>query len=70
VERLTDERTSQPDYVPSSEAISKHLEDVCVWAERVSERPAPSSLARQITAAAESSRADDQRLLKNDPAGV
>ncbi len=39
VERLTDERTAQPDYAPSLEAIAKRLEDVCVWAKRVSERP-------------------------------
>jgi hypothetical protein len=69
VERLADERISQPDYAPSLEAISKRLADFCVWAQRVSERPAlkltPQSLASQITAAAASSRADDQRLLKN-----
>ena len=69
VERLTDERTSQPDYAPSLEAISKRLEDVCVWAQRVSERPAlkltPESLASEIAAAAASSRAQDQQLLEN-----
>jgi hypothetical protein len=74
VERLTDERTSQPDYAPSLEAIAKRLEDVCAWAERVSEKPAlkltPSSLASQIIAAAENSRADDQRLVKNAAAGM
>jgi len=74
IERLTDERTSQPDYAPSLEAISKRLEDVCVWAERVSERPAlkltPSSMASQIIAAAESSRADDQRVVKSAAAGM
>ena len=67
IERLTDERTSQPDYAPSLEAISKRLEDVCVWAQRVSEKPAirltPASLASEIAGAAASSRADDQRLL-------
>lgn len=74
VERLTDERTSQPDYAPSLEAIAKRLEDVCVWAQRISEKPAirltPSSLASQITVAAESSRADDQRLLKTAAGGM
>lgn len=74
VERLTDERTSQPDYAPSLEAIAKRLEDVCVWARRVSERPAikltPETLAGQIAAAAENSRADDQRLVKNAAADM
>jgi hypothetical protein len=74
VERLTDERTSQPDYGPSLEAIANRLEDVCVWARRVSERPAlkltPSSLASEMAAAAENSRADDQRLVKNVAAGM
>jgi len=74
VERLTDERTSQPDYAPSLEAIANRLEDVCVWARRVSERPAikltPETLASQIAAAAETSRADDQRLMKNAASGM
>jgi hypothetical protein len=74
VERLTDERTSQPDYAPSLEAIARRLEDVCVWARRVSERPAikltPETLASQIATAAVSSRADDQRLVKNAAAGM
>jgi hypothetical protein len=68
VERLTDERTSECDYAPSLEAIGKRLEDVCVWAQRVSERPAlkltPESLGREIAAAATSSRAQDQQLLE------
>jgi len=67
VERLTDERTAQPDYAPSLEAIAKRLEDVCVWARRVSERPAlgltPATLTRQITEAGESARARDKELL-------
>lgn len=67
VERLTDERTSQPDYAPSLEAIGKRLEDVCVWAQRVSERPAiklsPAELERQIAAAAASSRERDQQVM-------
>lgn len=74
VERLTDERTSQPDYAPSLEAISKRLEDVCVWAQRVSEKPAmrltPESLGNEIATAAASSRADDQRLLENAAAAM
>ena len=74
VERLTDERTSQPDYAPSLEAISKRLEDVCVWAQRVSEKPAlkltPGSLASEIAAAAASSRAQDQRLLERSTAAM
>lgn len=74
VERLTDERTSQPDYAPSLEGISKRLEDVCVWARRVSEKPAmrltPESLGNEIATAAASSRADDQRLLENAAAAM
>jgi hypothetical protein len=68
VERLTDERTSQPDYGPSIEALGKRLEDVCVWARRVSERPAmkltPEHLSKEITAAATSSRAEDHQQLQ------
>ena len=67
IERLTDERTAQPDYAPSLEAIAKRLEDVCVWAKRVSERPAlgltPATLARQIAEASESARTRDKELL-------
>lgn len=67
VERLTDERTAQPDYSPSLEAIAKRLEDVCVWAKRVSERPAlgltPATLARQIAEAGETARTRDKELL-------
>jgi Family of unknown function (DUF6118) len=66
--RLTDERTSQPDHPPSLEAIGKRLEDVCVWARRVSEKPAmkltPESLSREITAAAASSRTQDHQHLE------
>ncbi|SFO33474.1 DUF6118 family protein [Sphingomonas sp. OK281] len=67
VERLTDERTAQPDYAPSLEAIAKRLEDVCVWAKRVSERPAlgltPANLARQIAEAGETVRTRDRDML-------
>ncbi|RZF60881.1 hypothetical protein EWE75_20705 [Sphingomonas populi] len=66
-ERLTDERSAQPDYAPSLEAIAKRLEDVCVWARRVSERPAlkltPESIGRDIDAAAVHARRHDQELL-------
>lgn len=68
VERLTDERTSQPDYAPSLEAISKRLEDVVAWARKVSERPGikltPESLEREIAAAAATSRARDLQTLE------
>lgn len=68
LERLTDERTSQPDYAPSLEAISKRLEDVVVWARKVSERPAikltPQGLEEQIAAAAAISRARDLQTLE------
>lgn len=68
IERLTDERTAQPDYAPSLEAIGKRLEDVCVWARRVSQTPAlqltPASLGHEIAAAATETRAQDQELLE------
>lgn len=67
VERLTDERTQQPDYAPTLEAIGKRLEDVCVWAQRVSERPAikltPEGLANEITMAAKTARSHDHERL-------
>lgn len=67
VERLTDERTAQPDYGPSLEAISKRLEDVGVWARSISERPLiklkPEALERAIADAAIGSRANDQQML-------
>lgn len=67
VERLTDERTQQPDYAPTLEVIGKQLEDVCVWAQRVSERPAikltPESLADEITMAAKTTRSHDHERL-------
>ena len=66
-ERLTDERSAQPDYAPSLEAIAKRLEDVCVWARRVSERPAlkltPDSIGREIDSAAVHARRHDEELL-------
>ncbi len=69
VERLTDERISQPDYAPSLEAIAKRLEDVCVWAKKVAERPAmrltPETLASEIDKAAGSARSTDQRMLES-----
>ncbi|RSY76284.1 hypothetical protein DAH66_22135 [Sphingomonas koreensis] len=74
VERLTDEWTSQPDYAPNLEGISKRLEDVCVWAQRVSEKPAlkltPESLGNEIATAAAGSRADDPRLLERATAAI
>jgi len=67
VERLTDERISQPDYAPSLEAISNRLEDVCTWARRVSEKPAlqltPDTMAKRMDAAAATSRANDRQML-------
>ena len=67
VERLTDERTQQPEYAPTLEAIGKRLEDVCVWAQRVSERPAikltPAALADEITMAAKTARSHDHERL-------
>lgn len=74
VERLTDERTSQPDYAPSLEAIAKRLEDVCASVERLSERPAlkltPEAMAREITAAAAASRERDREMLQSAAANM
>ncbi len=74
VERLTDERISQPDYATSLEAISKRLEDVCVWAQRVSEKPAlkltPENLGREIMAASRSSREQDRVMLERTAGGM
>jgi len=67
VERLTDERTSQPDYTASLEAISKRLEDVGIWARSISERPLiklkSEALERAIGDAAIVNRAKDQQIL-------
>lgn len=74
VERLTDERASQPDYAPSLEAVSKRLEDVCTWARRVSDTPAlkltPEKISREIEQAAAHSRAEDQQLLQQAAAAM
>jgi hypothetical protein len=74
VERLTDERASQPDYAPSLEAISKRMEDVGVWVERVSEKPAlkltPEKIAREIATAGTSSRERDQQILERAAGGM
>lgn len=74
VERLTDERTSQPDYAPSLEAIAKRLEDVCASVQRLSERPAlkltPEAMAREIAAAATVSRERDQEMLRSAAANM
>jgi len=74
VERLTDERTSQPDYAPSLEAIAKRLEDVCASMERLSERPAlkltPEAMAREIAAAAIASRERDHEMLRRAAANM
>jgi hypothetical protein len=74
VERLTDERTMQVDYGPSLEAIARGLEDVCVWARRVSERPAlqltPQRMASELAEAAMLGREQDQHLLEEAAAGM
>lgn len=74
IERLTDERTSQPDYAPSLEAIAKRLEDVCVALQRLSERPGlkltPQAMAREIATAATASRERDQEMLRSAAANM
>lgn len=74
IERLTDERISQPDYAPSLEAISKRVEDVCTSVQRVSDRPAlkltPEAMAREISAAATASRERDTEMLRSAVASM
>lgn len=74
VERLTDERTSQPDYAPSLEAITKRLEDVCASVQRLWERPAlkltPETMARDIAVAATASREQDREMLRSAAASM
>lgn len=74
VERLTDERTSQPDYVPSLEVIAKRLADLCASVEGLSERPGlkltPEAMAREIAAAAVASRERDQEMLRSAAANM
>ncbi len=74
VERLTDERTSQPDYAPSLEAIAKRLEDVCASVQRLSERPAlkltPQTIAQEIAAAATASREGEREMLRSAVASM
>lgn len=74
VERLTDERTSQPDYAPSLEAIAKRLEDVCASVQRLSERPAlkltPEAMRQEIAAAAIASREGDRDMLRSAVASM
>jgi hypothetical protein len=74
VERLTDERTCQPDYAPSLEAIAKRLEDVCASVEQLSKRPGlkltPQVMAREIAAAATASRERDHEMLRSVAASM
>lgn len=69
VERLTDERTSQPDYAPSLEEISKRMEKVAAWAGRIAQHPAmqltPEGIGRDIAGAASRSREQDQQMLQH-----
>lgn len=74
VERLTDERTSQPDYAPSLETIAKRLEDVCAAVQRLSERPGlkltPEAVGQEIAAAAIASRERDREILRSAAANM
>ncbi len=74
VERLTDERTSQPDYAPSLETIAKRLEDVCAAVQRLSERPGlkltPEAMGQEIAAAAIASREGDREILRSAAANM
>lgn len=74
VERLTDERTSQPDYAPSLEEISKRLEQVTGWVGNIAKQPAmqltPEGVGRQISAAAVTGREGDQQMLQRAAADM
>ncbi len=74
VERLTDERTSQPDYAPSLEEISKRMEKFVAWAGRIAEQPAmqltPERIGRDIAGAASTSRDQDRQMLQNAASGM
>ncbi|MDF7773781.1 DUF6118 family protein [Sphingomonas sp. AOB5] len=74
VERLTDERTSQPDYAPSLEEISRRMEKVVVWAGRIAQQPAmqltPEGIGRDIAGAASTSREQDRQMLQNAASGM
>ncbi|MDQ0248792.1 hypothetical protein J2W22_000839 [Sphingomonas kyeonggiensis] len=74
VERLTDERSSQPDYAPSLEEISKRLEVVTSWVGNIAKQPAmrltPEGIGSQIAAAAVASRECDQQMLQRAAAGM
>jgi hypothetical protein len=74
VERLTDERTAQPDYAPSLEEISKRMEKVAAWARRIAEHPAmqltPERIGRDIAGAAATTREQDRQMLQNAASGM
>ncbi|MEI9852810.1 MAG: DUF6118 family protein [Sphingomonas sp.] len=74
VERLTDERTAQPDYAPSLEEISKRMEKVAAWAGRIAQHPAmqltPEGIGRDIAGAASTSRDQDRQILQNAVSGM
>lgn len=74
MERLTDERTSQPDYAPSLEEISKRMEKVAAWAGRIAQHPAmqltPEGIGRDIAGAASTSREQDRQMLQHAASGM
>lgn len=74
VERLTDERTSQPDYAPSLEEISKRMEKVAAWAGRIAEHPAmqltPEKIGRDLGGAAAMAREQDRQILQHAASGM
>ncbi|HTU09558.1 MAG TPA: DUF6118 family protein [Allosphingosinicella sp.] len=74
VERLTDERTAQPDYAPSLEEISKRMEKVSAWAGRIAQHPAmqitPEKIGRDIASAAGATREQDRQMLQNAASGM
>jgi hypothetical protein len=78
VERIADERTTQPDYGPSIEELGKRLEDLRALVARMEQHPAlkldPQRLADHINNAAMKVRAQDreelgQAIARMDAAG-
>ena len=68
IEGLTAEREAAPDYTPTLAEMSQRLDAMVGWVRKVADTPAlqltPESLARQITEAGSSVRADDRTMIQ------
>lgn len=67
IERLTDERTSVPDYAPTLASIDQRLADLFDWARELSRRPgiklSPKDLANELAIAGAEARRSDAAAL-------